>query len=286
MNTSQKVRRVIALGFFDGVHIGHGALLRRVAEIARHTGAVPSAFTFDTRAEGAEFKNAAPLLSTPADRVALMRRYYGIRDVIVVPFDEHMKHMPWREFVSDFLVGRGAVHLVAGHDFRFGYRGEGNPERLKELCRHLGLGCDIIPKVEQDHIAVSSTYIRMLVERGELERVCFFLGHPHTLGMNCAGLADSSDAVQLRFAPGVLAQARGVYACRVWLGDRSCPAATAVGAGREVLCLPAGGRIGPVGDTVRLEFHGRLRGARGEGPGPERPDREDAARAAAYLLGH
>ena len=76
----------------------------------------------------------------------------------------------------------GAVHLVAGHDYHFGYKGEGNPQRLQQTCQaQLGIGCDIIPKVEQEGITVSSTYIRTLVAQGEIERANEFLGHPYTL---------------------------------------------------------------------------------------------------------
>ena len=109
-----------------------------------------------------------------------MRRCYGIREVIVAHFDERMMHMPWREFVTDYLAAEhGAVHLVAGHDFHFGYMGgRGNPERLRALCGQLGIGCDIIPKVEKDHITISSTYIRTLIAQGEMERANQFLGHP------------------------------------------------------------------------------------------------------------
>ena len=144
----QTEKRVIALGFFDGVHLGHGALLRRVGEKAAELGAVPAAVTFDTHPENLILKTpAVPLLSSPLDRAELMRRFYGIREVIVAHFDERMMHMPWREFVTDYLAGEhGAVHLVAGHDFHFGYKGEGNPERLQALCGELGIGCDITPR--------------------------------------------------------------------------------------------------------------------------------------------
>ena len=177
----QTEKRVIALGFFDGVHLGHGALLRRVGGKALELGAVPAAVTFDTHPENLILKTpAVPLLSSPLDRAELLRRCYGIREVIVAHFDERMMHMPWREFVTDYLAAEhGAVHLVAGHDFHFGYKGEGNPERLRELCGQLGIGCDIIPKVEKDHITVSSTYIRTLIAQGEMERAMEFLGHPH-----------------------------------------------------------------------------------------------------------
>ena len=84
----EQERRVIALGFFDGVHLGHGALLRRVGEEAARLDAVPAAVTFDTHPENLILNApAVPLLSSPLDRWSLMRRYYGIRDVIVAHFD-------------------------------------------------------------------------------------------------------------------------------------------------------------------------------------------------------
>ena len=177
-----------------------------------------------------------PLLSSPLDRAELMRRYYGIRDVIVAHFDERMMHMPWQEFVTDYLVGEnGAVYLVAGHDFHFCYKGEGNPERLRELCGELGIGCDIIPKVERDHITISSTYIRTLVAQGEMERANEFLGHPHTLTDTVAhgkklGSTLGFPTVNLRFQPGVLVPAHGVYATKVWFENgESRPAVANIG---------------------------------------------------------
>ena len=131
-------KRVIALGFFDGVHKGHGALLRTVAQVADRLGAKPCAFTFDRSPTAAITGQAVPLLSSVEDRVWLMRRYYGIEEVIVAPFDG-MQKMDWQDFVSEYLQKElGAVHVVAGHDFHFGYMGKGNPQRLQEKCRELG----------------------------------------------------------------------------------------------------------------------------------------------------
>ena len=73
------------------------------------------------------------------------------------------------------------VHVVAGHDFHFGYMGKGNPQRLQETCAQLGIGCDIIGKVELEDITISSTYIRTLIAQGEMDRAVEFLGHPHVL---------------------------------------------------------------------------------------------------------
>lgn len=232
----QNTKRVIALGFFDGVHLAHGALLSRAAEVAARLGAVPAAVTFDTHPDQLVMGSPVPLINSPADRAELMRKEYGIQDVIVVHFDQRTMKMPWDEFVSDYLVREhGAVHLVAGHDFHFGYMGRGNPDRLQAKCAELGIGCDIIPKIERDGITVSSTYIRTLIRQGEMERAAEFLGHPHLLTDTVIhgkrlGSRLGFPTVNLRFQPGVIVPAYGVYATMVTLADGSrYPAVTNVG---------------------------------------------------------
>ncbi len=223
MNSLEKTKRVIALGFFDGVHKGHGALLSRCAQRAKELEAVPAAFTFDVHPSSLILHAPTPLLTTPADRAGLMERCYGIREVIVAHYDQRMMKTPWREFVTDYLVrDHGAVHLVVGHDFHFGYKGEGNPQRLKDLCAELGIGCDVIPKVELDGITVSSTYIRSLVAQGEMARAVRYLGHPYVLTQTVAhgkrlGSTLGFPTVNLTFAPGLLIPAHGVYATKVWV---------------------------------------------------------------------
>lgn len=285
----EKIRRVIALGFFDGVHLGHAALLRRVAEVAEQLDAVPAAVTFDHHPEdvilGAQ---RVPLITGPADRANLMNRLFGIREVIIAHFNRQMMQMPWEKFVEQFLVGKhGAVHLVAGHDFHFGYKGEGNPERLKEKCAQLGVGCDIIPKVERDGITVSSTYIRSLIAQGEMERANQFLGHPYTLSgvVNHGKKLGSTlgfPTVNLTFPAGVMTPAFGVYATKVWIlpdypdhheylpGKGPYLAVTNVGTRPTV---DDGNKVNVEGflldfqgdlydRTVRMEFYRHLRGER------------------------
>ena len=135
----EQKKRVIALGFFDGVHNGHAALMRRTAQVAREIGATPAAFTFDPHPQTVILGRPMPLLTSPEDRADLMRKYYGIQDVIVEPFTPQRMKQPWREFLEETLVGDlGAVHLVAGHDYHYGSKGEGDPQRLQQgfqICR-------------------------------------------------------------------------------------------------------------------------------------------------------
>ena len=175
-------RRVIALGFFDGVHIGHGALLKKTYERARELDAVPSAMSFDTHPDTLVFGTPAELLNTMDERKHLMQSLYGIEDVIFCHFDRDMMNMPWEAFVEDYLVKElHACHLVCGHDYRFGARGIGDAQKLTEKCRALGLGCDVIGEVKLDGITVSSTHLRTLLKAGEMETAVRFLGHGHIL---------------------------------------------------------------------------------------------------------
>ena len=267
-------KRVIALGFFDGVHKGHGALLRTVAQAADRLGAMPCAFTFDRSPTAAITGQTIPLLSSVEDRVWLMRRYYGIEEVIVAPFDG-MQKMDWQDFVSEYLQKElGCVHVVAGHDFHFGYMGKGNPQRLQEKCRELGMGCDIIQKVEQDGITVSSTYIRTLIAQGEMERANQFLGHPHTLtnrvahGKKIGTTTLGFPTVNLLIPKGVIVPAYGVYATRVWFDGQCRCAVTNVGVRPTVedndghvtvegFILDFDGDL--YGHEIRMEFYKYLR---------------------------
>lgn len=273
----QQTRRVIALGFFDGVHVGHGALLSRVGEMARELDAVPAAVTFDQHPEDVILgTRQVPLITSPTDRADLMRRLFGIQDIIIAHFDQRMMHMDWEEFVEDYLVKEhGAVHLVAGHDFHFGYKGEGNPERLKAKCRELGISCDVVPKVERDGITVSSTYIRSLIAQGEMERANEFLGHPYTLTGSVGhgkklGTTLGFPTVNLTFPAGVMTPAFGVYATKVWVDENCYKAATNVGVRPTVddgdrvnvegFLLDFSGDL--YGKTLRVEFYRHLRGER------------------------
>jgi len=249
------------LGFFDGVHIGHGALLRRVVQVAEEIHAVPAALTFDTHPEQFIFHSPMSLLTTPSDRASLMRENYQIQDVIVARFDEQMMRMPWQTFVTDLLIREhGADHLVAGHDFHFGYRGQGNPERLTAICRELGIGCDIIARIDQDDITVSSTYIRTLVAQGEMERAADFLGHPHTL--HAAAVRGASE-LSLVLPSGLLLPAKGVYSGQIHTQTQErIPVEIHIAARPNgqtaVTCLPAQPLTGPDRQTVRLTFYRRL----------------------------
>ena len=113
-----------------------------------------------------------------------------------------------------------------GHDFCFGYRGEGTPEKLQDYCEEHDIGCDVIPAVKLDGRIVSSTYIRQLILDGDMEQANRFLGHPHTLADTVRsgyhlGTKLGTPTINMMFPDGVLVPKHGVYATKVYLEDGS-----------------------------------------------------------------
>ena len=174
------MKRVLALGFFDGVHLGHTALIRRTAERARELGAAPAVLTFDVHPDTLVQKTPVPLITSPADRAELVRRL-GVEEILSLRFDETLMQMPWDRFVEWVQTEFSAVHLVCGHDFTFGWKGQGKPDLLKARAAELGMGCDVIAKVDADGETVSSTRIRRAVQNGDLTLAKSLLGRPYVI---------------------------------------------------------------------------------------------------------
>ena len=175
------MQRVIALGFFDGVHIGHAALLRQTVQRAVELNVSPAVLTFDVPPGRVIDGKGLPLLTTPEQRVCIIRESFGIEDCIVMPFTEVLMQMPPEDFVRQVLRREyHAVGVVAGSDYRYGHRGQGNAETLTHQCAEWGMTCDIVEQVRIDGEIVSATAIRALLAKGDVARANVFLGRPYT----------------------------------------------------------------------------------------------------------
>lgn len=209
---------VLALGFFDGVHLGHGGLLQKTRQVADRLGLPAAALTMDNHPDTLVFGRELPLLNTPEERAYLMRTLYGIDEVRTLHFDRATMEQPWQDFVRETLCKQHqAAFVVCGHDYRFGARAEGTPERLRELCEAFGIGFACIPKITLEGETVSSTLIRLLLEQGEAARAVRFLGHPHILSGKVIsgqrlGRTLGIPTANLRPAEGILIPRFGVYA--------------------------------------------------------------------------
>ena len=206
---------IFALGYFDGVHLGHQALLASTVELAQKVGAKPGVVTFSGHPDGLVSGSAPKLLNTEADRNGLLQAY-GIEDIFELPFTEEVKNTHWASFLTQ-LLEIGAAGFVCGDDFRFGSGGLGTPKKLEAFCKKRGLHYTIVPQQEVDGVRVSSTYIRSLLENGKMEQVNRFLGHPYLLTgevVKGRGLGHTIGipTANVRIPEGLVVPKLGVYA--------------------------------------------------------------------------
>ena len=216
----QNTRRVTALGFFDGVHLGHQALMRLAGKRAQELDATAAVITFDAHPDKVVRGVDVPLLESLENRKELIERVGGIRDITVLHFDSAFMRTPWEDFVRSVVDELGAVHLVVGRDFCCGWKGLGTAERIAAWCGENGVGCDIVEQVELDGVVVSSTHIRSLVADGRMEEAARFLGHPYSVSDRVIhgyqrGRRMGIPTINFPIQPGVIVPRHGVYA-----GDR------------------------------------------------------------------
>lgn len=216
------MKRIFALGSFDGLHIGHMAVLAG----ATHC------LLFDEHPQVLLGGELPPLLLTEQSRDELLRAM-GVEPV-VLPFKE-LRGLSPKSFVEEILVRRlGAGELRCGYNFRFGAGAAGNAETLGGLCAAAGIGCTVIPPVEWGGAAVSATRIRECLLAGEIDEANAMLGRafgyrlPVLHGEARGRLLGYPTANQL-FPRGFIVPRRGVYATRVRLGGKLRRAMTNIG---------------------------------------------------------
>ncbi len=297
-----EMKRAIALGFFDGVHAGHAELMKMTKRRAEEIGAMPSVLSFDVHPDTLVFNKEVPLINSAIGREELIRRCFGINNVVFIHFNRHVMCMPWREFIDSLIDELNIAWIVVGHDFCFGYKGEGTAQRLKTYCEERSIGCDIIPALCIDGRIVSSTHIRELIANGDIETANRFLGHPHTLSDTVhsgyhLGRNLGAPTINMFFPDGVLVPKHGVYATKVILEDGSSYiAVTNVGVRPTVSedsrvsveshLLDYSGNL--YGRQARVEFYSYLREEVKFGSFDELSEhiKKDAESARAYFAAH
>ena len=151
-------KTIYALGFFDGVHVGHAALLSACREAAARYGWDAGVVTFDSHPDTLVLGSTPGLINTPYDREKLLRERFAMDTVVALPFDEQMRAMPWQDFLTMLTREYAAAGFVCGEDFRFGYKGAGNAALLTQYCADAGLPSAVVPEQTIDGVRVSSTY--------------------------------------------------------------------------------------------------------------------------------
>ena len=225
-------KKIFALGFFDGVHLGHQALLKECCRLAKELDCQSAAITFDRHPKSLFVQPAPLLICTAAERHRLLRSY-GIDHIREYPVSKAIMSTPWQAFLKD-LLGCGAAGFVCGEDFRFGRQGEGDAEKLKAACGELGIPCVVIPQQTLNGERISSSYIRELIEDGKMQTATEFLGHPYVLtgtvihGMQL-GRKLGRPTANLRLPQELAVPKFGAYACVACVDGQRYPAVTNIG---------------------------------------------------------
>jgi riboflavin kinase/FMN adenylyltransferase len=259
---------VLAIGTFDGVHLGHRYLLQQVIRRARERGCLSGAITFHPHPRAVVTAQAVPYLCTLDERLALLRGL-GLDVVAALPFTLDLARLSALDFMSLLCESVCLRELWVGSDFALGYRREGTVTRLAEIGHILGFEVHGVPPVALHGQTVSSTLIRELVGQGQVEAASRLLGRRHHVsgiampggrGDHRLGLLTATVVV----SDGLAVPASGSYLARVCSGEQQWSATVRVerdldGTGRHLQVLVPGFPADPYGQSLRLEFVRRLR---------------------------
>lgn len=226
--------RVIALGFFDGVHVGHKALLDKVTDRAKQMDLIPSVINFDVHPDSLVFKKPVDLIYNSSKRTEILRKEFDINDIIMIHFDRELMTTPWDVFLADLISENRVKWIVVGYDFKFGYKGLGTPERIKEFCDNIGLGFDMIPAVLLDGNIVSSSMIRNCITAGDMETANKLLGREFSVSGTIVhgkhlGSKIGFPTVNINMPDGISVPSFGVYASRTLVKGKFFDSVTNVG---------------------------------------------------------
>jgi riboflavin kinase / FMN adenylyltransferase len=210
---------VITIGNFDGVHIGHRQIMRRVVALAREKGCTPAVLTFDPHPARVLAPDRAPKLLMTIDQRLRSMEAEGIEAVFLIPFSVEFAKLTPEQFVEQILAGNLKAHTVlVGEDFRFGYRQAGNLDTLRALGERFGFTLEVVAGIARRGERVSSTAIRRLVVDGSVSRACRMLGAPFALEgavVKGQGIGSKKTVPTLNLAPeNEVLPKTGVYATR------------------------------------------------------------------------
>ena len=267
-------RGAVAVGNFDGVHRGHAALLAEVRRQARAVGGPAVALTFDPHPlQLLRPEQFQPVLTTTADRAELLRTC-GADRVLVLNTTPALLHLSAAEFFQQVLQDRLAAQaLVEGVNFGFGRNREGTIETLSTLCHEAGVTLTIVPPVLRDGQPISSSRVRMALERGAVREAAELLNRPYRLrgvvgSGRQRGRTIGFPTANLERIETLLPR-DGVYAVRVHRGRESWPGAANLGpnptfgeSARKVEVHLIGFQGDLLGQTLVVDFLERLRDTR------------------------
>ena len=233
---NKKKGRIVALGYFDGVHKGHQEILRVVAEEAHKYDLIPAVHSFTTPPVSKKNENkTAPFLLTTEDEKQKLFEDNGVEEVFLTPFTESVENLSAEEFLNLYLGGLFAAKgVVTGEDYRFGKNRAGDVSYLQKWGAKNGVSVVSVPALEQNNQMVSSTGIRKLLQWGNVDLANELLGYP----VSYANVVEKGFQIgrtihfptaNMRIVPQKMIPCHGVYASMFSVDDRFYPAISNIG---------------------------------------------------------
>ena len=266
---SELRRPVLTIGNFDGLHVGHRAIMKMVLARARDLGGQAVVYTFEPHPRKVLRPERAPQLLTTLDQKIELLEEMGVDVAIFEPFDRAFAEIEPEKFVREYIHRRiRPLEVYVGYDFRFGRDREGSMRLLTEMGPRLGFSVTIVPEVTIDGKDVNSTRIRELLAEGDVRETQRLLGRPfcargivvegqrrgRTLGFPTANIAPQNEVLP----------AAGVYAGWTRFVDDGDPSR-----GSEIACVTNVGwrptfadDMGFVAEAHLIDFEGDLYGRR------------------------
>lgn len=225
---------LVTVGAYDGIHIGHQHLLRRMATTASEQGYASVVVTFYPRPQAVLLPHLpAQHLSTPAEKIALLEQL-GLDLVAMLPFTMELARTSAAQFVRDMLTHLHMRELWVGPDFALGRNREGSLPVLQQMGRDMGFEVRVIEPFSWEGELVSSTRIRQLLAQGKVRQAAILLGrYPSLSGLVASGAQRGRrvgfPTANIAVFPQLIIPADGVYASFVWVNQLRHPAVTNIG---------------------------------------------------------
>ncbi len=213
---------VMAIGFFDGVHLGHQALFKHAKEQARKLGIKSSALTFSPHPDEVIKGDSNRKYLTPLQEKITKISQCGIDKLYVMKFDRKFASLPPMDFINKYIIGMNVKHVVVGFDFTFGFRAQGNTKVLERESFKGDFELTVVPQKTYLNTKISSTETRKLLGKGNVEIV------PHYLGMNyqVKALIDESSQMDNTFSVDItdryILPKPGIYEVNIIINKEVC----------------------------------------------------------------
>jgi riboflavin kinase/FMN adenylyltransferase len=263
----------LAIGIFDGLHLGHRSLLERLVKGAHQAGLQAVVLTFHPHpAVALGGKKDFACLNTPDERAALLENF-GVDVVITQAFDRAFASQSAGDFMQRIITNLGVQHLVLGYDTALGRNREGNIPFLTQLGKKIGYTTEVVEPFSMGGKIVSSSAIRDLIREGDVTAAAVMLGDYYALSGEVIhgdgrGKRINLPTANVAYPEGKLIPAKGIYATWAWVADRWLRGATNIGINPtftpdkrnlslETHLLDFQGDL--YGQGIKLEFVRRLR---------------------------